>query len=153
MKKKDQFPLSEPFVVDAAHPEQVQFEAPLLIDPTTDDARLVSYEMDEGDCIATVVPGANQLETTRVIATIDVLGLNRLNRLNSKRADVWLACQEIIREYEAAAGLPHCLKEVRQAMAVAKLKSSIGYARELSSVADACIRKVAPEPLKAKVYS
>ena len=152
VKKKDQFPLAEPFVVDANHPEQIQLEAPLLIDPTTDDARLVSYEMDEDGCIATAVPGADELETQRVSATIDVLGLNRLPRLNSKRADIWKDCYETILEYKSAAGASQCLRLIREATAVAKLKKSIAYERELSSVADACIRKMAPEPLKAKIY-
>lgn len=153
VKKKDQFPLAEPLVVDANHPEQIQLEAPLLIDPTTDDARLISYEMDEDACIATAVPGADELESKRVNETIDVLGLNRLDRLNSKRAEVWKDCYETILEYKSAVGSPQCLRTLRQASAVKKLKKSIGYEKELSSVADACIRKMAPEPLKAKVYS
>lgn len=153
VKKKDQFPLAEPFVVDANHPEQIHFEAPLLIDPTTDDARLVSYEMDEDACIATAVPGADEVEKKRVEVTIDVIGLNRLPRLNLNRADTWRDSHDIILEYQSAATLPHCLKVLRQAMAVSKLKKSIEYERVFSSVADACIRKMAPESLKAKVYS
>lgn len=66
-----------------------QEEATVLIDPITDDARLISYEMDEDACIAVPLPGVNNSEKDSVTATIDILGLNRLDRLNQNCADTW----------------------------------------------------------------
>lgn len=152
VKKKDLFPLDEPDVATCDDPQSLKKEAPTLIDPLTDDARLISFEMDEDGCIAVSVPGATPIETARVKATIDILGLNRLDRLNRKRADVWQDCCEKIAEYNSAADEPACMRKLRQAMSVRSLQAMAAYETELSSVAGACIMKVGPEQLKAKVY-
>lgn len=151
VKKRDVFPLSEPQRASADSPASLKLEAALLIDPITDDARLISYEMDEDGCIAVPAAGIDDCEEKRATTTIDILGLNRLDRLNQKRADVWKDCQDTIADYLSAAGDPQSLKALRQELAVTKLRKSVGYDREFSSVAEACIRKTAPEPVRAKV--
>lgn len=152
VKKKDSFPLSEPPRATFDNPNSIKLEAPTLIDPVTDDARLISYEMDEDGCIAVPAAGIDEREESRATVTIDVLGLNRLDRLNQKRAGVWNRCREEVAEYLSATGEPQALKSLRQLVAVAHLKGMIGYREELSSVAEACIRKTASESLCAKVF-
>ena len=152
VKKSDVFPLSEVQRASSDNPASLKLEATILIDPITDDARLISYEMDEDGCIAVPVPGVDDAENDRVAVTIDILGLNRLDRLNQNRADVWNKCRENIADYLSAANEPHCLKAVRQLLAVESLRKLVVYEAEFSSIADACIRKTAPETIKAKVY-
>lgn len=152
VKKSDVFPLSETQRATPDNPASLKLEATVLIDPTTDDAHLISYEMDEEVCIAVPMPGVDESEAGRATATIDILGLNRLNRLNQNRAGVWKECREGIADYLTAADDPQCMKTLRQATAVVALKKLIGYEKEFSSVADACIRKTANEAIKAKVY-
>jgi hypothetical protein len=123
-----------------------------LIDPTTDDARLISFEMDEDACLAVAMPGADADDCARVDATIDIIGLNRLDRLNQKRADVSRDCQEKLASYEAAAQDPPALKLLQRANIVNDLKKRVQYESELSSVAEACIRKLGSEVLKAQVH-
>ncbi len=151
-KKNDIFPLCEGCCATADDPKSLKLEAPLLIDPITDDARLISYEMDEEGCRATSIAGIDDAEQHRADNTIEILGLNRLNRLNQNRADVWRKCVGKIKDYTSAAGEPQSLKQLRQAIAIADLKKMIGYEEEFSSVAEACIRKTAPLAIQAKVY-
>lgn len=151
-KKNDIFPLCEGQCATASDPNSLKLEAPLLIDPITDDARLISYEMDEESCRATPIAGIDTAEQHRADNTIEILGLNRLDRLNQNRADVWRKCADKIRDYVSASGDPQCLKQLRQAIAIADLKKMISYEEEFSSIAEACIRKTASEVIQAKVY-
>jgi len=43
-------------------------------------------------------------------------------------------------------------KKLMQIISVSSLKKCIAYEAEISSVAEACIRKCVPEPLIARVY-
>lgn len=151
VKKKDIFPFAEPQRANPDDPASLKLEAPLLIDPTTDDAKLISYEVDEDGCRAVPQEGIYPSELTRAEATIDILGLNRLDRLNQKRRDMWNLAAEKVGEYVSAVGDPQCIRLVRQAGAVVELKRLTGYNTEFSSIADACIEKVAPAVLRAKV--
>lgn len=151
VKKSDVFPLDEPQRAVADNPASLTFEAPSLIDPITDDARLISYEMDEDACIAVPIDGADPIDKKRAATTIDILGLNRLDKLNQKRADVWRECRQDIAEYSAASGETYCLKTLKQALVVTELKKKVKYEKEFSSIAQACIRKTAPETLRAKI--
>ena len=60
----------------------------------------------------------------RALRTIDILGLNRLDRLNKKRADYWQKCLDEIAEYGVDG--PQVLRCVRQASAITKLKRDGG---------------------------
>jgi hypothetical protein len=152
VKKKDVFPICSGQRAISDDPDSLKLEATMLIDPTTDDARLVSYEMDEDSCVAVPAADVDNAEELRAKVTIDVLGLNRLDRLNQKRADVWRGVREVVSDYQSATGDPQQLKAVRQIMAISSLRKAVRYEREFSSVAEACIRKTAPEAVRAKVY-
>jgi hypothetical protein len=96
VKKSDVFPFSEPQRANPGNPASLKLEAPLLIDPTTDDAKLISYEVDEDGCRAVPQEGIHPADLARAKATIDILGLNRLDRLNQKRRDMWnLSAEEV----------------------------------------------------------
>lgn len=151
VKKSDVFPFSEPQRAASDDPASLKLEAPLLIDPTTDDAKLISYEVDEDGCRAVPQEGILLSDLARAKATIDILGLNRLDRLNQKRRDMWNLSAEKVGEYVSAATDPQCMRMLRQAGVVADLKRLIAYEAEFSSIADACIEKVAPPILRAKV--
>jgi hypothetical protein len=58
---------------------------------------------------------------------------------------------EAIADYQSAAEEPQALKATRQIPAIKVLRQSIGYEREFSSGAEACIRKTVPEAVQAKV--
>jgi len=155
-KKSDMFPLVE---LPRAHVSwsaaQLDTEAIVLIDPKTDEARLISFEMDEEDsCIAVPAGGIDDEDLFRVEKTIEIFGLNRLVRLNHKRGLTWRNCVMKIADYQSAASCSEFRhqKIVMQRMAVKSLKELIGYEAEFSSVAEACIRKCAPEPLMARVF-
>jgi hypothetical protein len=152
VKKSDVFPLVQGHRAAHDAPGSLRLEAPTLIDPTTDDARLISFEMDEDGCRAVPTPGADEQDCARVDATIEIIGLNRLDRLNQKRADVWRECQEKLAIYEAAAQEPPALRALQRALIIAELKKRIRYECELSSVAEACIRKLGSEVVRAQVY-
>lgn len=152
VKKSDVFPLVNGHRATHDVPGSLRLEAPTLIDPITDDARLISYEMDEDGCRAVPMPGADGEDCARVEATIEIIGLNRLDRLNQKRADVWRDCQEKLTRYEAAAQEPLALKTLQRALILDDLKKRVRYETELSSVAEACIRKLGTEVVKAQVY-
>jgi hypothetical protein len=152
VKKKDVFPIVEGARANADDPISLELEAPLLIDPMTPQTRLVSYEKDEDGCIAVPAAAINEVEKFRAENTIDVLGLNKRDRLNAKRADYWDKCMEAIAEYSTE-GNAYALCLVRQASAVSKLKGMVAYKAEFSSVVEACIRKKAPESLIAEVFA
>lgn len=152
VKKNDVFPLISGHRATADKPGSLKLEAPALLDPTTDDARLISFEMDEDGCRAVPMPGADDEDCARVETTIEVIGLNRLDRLNRKRADVWEECREQLTSFEAASQEPPALKQIQRALVVAELKKRLRYERELSSVAEACIRKLGSDLVKAQVY-
>ncbi len=152
VKKSDVFPLLEGHRATHDSPGSLRLEAPALIDPTTDDARLISFEMDEDGCRAVPMPGAEEEDCARVKDTIEIIGLNRLDRLNQKRADVWRDCHEKLISYEAAAQEPPALKQLQRALIIDDLKKRVRYESELSSVAEACIRKLGSEVVKAQVY-
>tara|TARA_R110000850_G_scaffold258078_1_gene384540 strand:- start:863 stop:1681 length:819 start_codon:yes stop_codon:yes gene_type:complete len=151
VKKSDVFPLVNGHRATYDMPESLELEAPTLIDPTTNDARLISFEMDEDGCRAVPMPGAEEEDCLRVDATIEIIGLNRLDRLNQKRADVWRYCQEKIASYESYAQAPLALKQLHRALILNDLRECVKYESELSSVAEACIRKLGNEVIKAQV--
>lgn len=153
VKKKDVFPFAEAQRGNPKDLGSLKLEAPLLIDPVTDDAKLISYEMDEDGCRAVPQEGIDESDLKRAAATIDILGLNRLDRLNQKRRDVWKLSADKVVEYVSAANDPQCMRMLRQAGAVVELKRLTAYETEFSSIADACIEKTAPPVLRAKVRS
>ena len=152
VKKNDVFPLLCGHRATVDEPGSLMLEAPALLDPTTDDARLISFEMDEDGCRAVPMPGADEDDRARVETTIEVIGLNRLDRLNQKRADVWEECREQLTSYEAASQEPLPLKRLQRALIIKDLRKRVRYEQELSSVAEACIRKLGSEVVKAQVY-
>lgn len=152
VKKNDVFPLVSGHRAAPDDSSSLALEAPALLDPTSDDARLISFEMDEDGCRAVPSGGADEEDRNRVLTTIEVIGLNRLDRLNGKRADVWEACREKLASYAAASGDPSALKRLQRALAVIDLKKRVAYESEFSSVAEACIRKVGSEVVCAQVF-
>lgn len=152
VKKSDVFPLVGGHRASPGDEDSIKLEAHAVLDPTTDDARLISFEMDEDGCRAVSSVGADEEDRVRVDATIDVIGLNRLDRLNRKRADVWEECREKLASYESASGEPPAMKRLQRALIVSDLKKRVAYERELSSVAEACIRKVGSELVCAQVF-
>lgn len=129
----------------------LKLEAPVLIDPKTDETRLITYEKDEDACLAVPAAGINETEEFRAKKTIEVLGLNIRDRLTQKRSEYWDRCLMAIADYKGAEG-PYVLRLVGQASALKKLKEMVEYKAEFSSVAEACIRKNAPGPLIASVF-
>lgn len=150
VKKLDVFPIVEGARANCADLVSLELEAPLLIDPLTDQTRLISYEKDEDGCMAVPMAGIAEADEHRALRTIDILGLNRLDRLNQKRADYWQKCLNEIAGYGVDG--PQVLRCVRQASAITKLKEMVAYCSEFSSVSEACIRKNAPAPLVACVF-
>jgi hypothetical protein len=95
--------------------------------------------------------GADEDDCARVDATTDIIGLNRLDRLNQKRAGVWRDCEDRLASYDAAAGEPYALKTLKRASVVEDLRRRVKFESELSPVAEACIRKLGSEAVKAQV--
>jgi hypothetical protein len=134
---------------------QLDIEAIVLIDPKTDEVRLIFFEMDEEDCyIAVPAGGIDKEDLIKAENTIGILGLNRLARLNHKRGLTWRNCKVKIADFQSAASCWEFRhqKKLMQIISVNSLKKCIAYEAEFSSVAEACIRKCAPEPLIARVY-
>jgi hypothetical protein len=150
VKKLDVFPVIEGARANCADPVSLELEAPLLIDPLTDQTRLISYERDEDGCVAVPAAGINKADDHRAERTIEVIGLNRLDKLNQKRADFWETCRMAIADYSIDG--PQALRRVYQELALKKLKEMVAYTAEFSSVSEACIRKNAPSPLIASVF-
>lgn len=151
VKKLDVFPIIEGARANHADIVSLKLEAPVLIDPKTDQARLITYEKDEDACIAVPAAGINEVEENRAKKTIEVLGLNIRDRLNQKRADYWDRCLMAIADYKSA-DIPYASKIIFQAIAIKRLKEMITYEAEFSSVSEACIRKNAPASLTASVF-
>ena len=151
VKKGDLFPIIEGVRCSADNPVSLELEAPVLIDPLTDQTRLISYEKDEDACIAVVAAGITEPDITRAVKTIEIMGLNLRPRLNEKRNEFWDRCMMKIDEYRNAPGA-QVLRLVAQASAKAALKEMVQYNSEFSSVSEACIRKYAPEPLIAAIF-
>lgn len=151
VKKGDLFPIIEGLRCTAYDQVSLQLEAPVLIDPLSDQTRLISYEKDEDACIAVVAAGANEPDITRAKITIDIMGLNLRPRLNEKRNDFWDRCMMRIAEHKNASGA-QALRLVAQSSAKAALKEMVHYDSEFSSVSEACIRKHASEPLIAAIF-
>ncbi|MBU4152375.1 MAG: hypothetical protein KKD63_05810 [Proteobacteria bacterium] len=151
VKKGDLFPIVEGARANSNDPVSLELEAPLLIDPLTEQARLISYEKDEDACVAVPASGINGDEAERAENTIAILGLNKRDRLNQKRATYWDKCLMTIEDYKSAAG-PQALRLVHQLSALKRLKEMVEYKSEFSSISEACIRKNAPEPLIANVF-
>lgn len=154
-KKSDQFPLMEGESRAAALCSEVQLklEGAVLIDPLTDQTRLISYDRDDDGCIAVLAGGIDEIEKFKAEKTIEILGLNRIDRLNQKRGKKWDECLSLIEDYrgaqaQGAQALVWLLKQV----SIAHLKEKIKYDAEFSSVAEACIRKQAPEAVVAAVF-
>jgi hypothetical protein len=152
VKKNDVFPLISGHRASPDDAGSLRLEAPTLLDPTTEDARLISFEMDEDGCRALASGGADEEDIARVAMTIEVIGLNRLDRLNRKRADVWEECREQLASYDAASNEPSAMKKLQRALIVVDLKKRVDYKSELSSVAEACIRKLGSEVVCAQVF-
>ncbi len=152
VKKSNLFPIAEGERAKPNRPTTLQLECPLLIDPVTPDARLISYEKDEDACIAVSAAGIDAEDKARSLNTIDIFGLNIRDRLNQKRALYWDKCMMAIADFKSAKG-PQALKAVTRASALSKLKEMVAYKAEFSSVSEACIRKNAPEPLIAEVFA
>jgi hypothetical protein len=151
VKKGDLFPIIEGNRCTANDPVSLELEAPVLIDPLTEQTRLVSYDKDEDACIAVVASGIEQRDQIRAEKTIEIMGLNLRPRLNEKRNEFWDRCRLRILEYQSAGG-PQVLRLVAQASAMAALKEMVQYETEFSSVSAACIRKNASESLIAAVF-
>jgi hypothetical protein len=90
-------------------------------------------------------------ENGRAEHSIRVFGLNRISRLNEKRAQFWDDCAATIAEYQSTQGA-QALDACLQALALTRLRKMIDYAAEFSSVMEACLRKNAPESLVASVF-
>lgn len=147
VKKGDLFPVVEGPRCTADGTIALRLESPILIDPIDeDDVGLISYEKDEDACLAVCASDIAEADKTRVTQSIEILGLNRLDRLNTKRAMYWDKCLQSIEEYKTSTG-PQPLRKFAQASARKHLKEMITYEAEFSSVVLACIRKNAPESL------
>lgn len=154
VKKGDLFPLAEGVRCSPDHPESIYLEAPLLIDPISDQARLISYEIDEEGCRAIPTADIDEKDEQRALKTIEILGLNIRHRLNVKRRSVWDDCLSQIAKFKGI-NITRCgqaLKILLQEEAKLALKRKIEYSREFSSVAEACIEKEAPIHLKRMVF-
>jgi hypothetical protein len=149
-KKGHLFPIVEG---GRATPEDLislRLEAPLLIDPITDQTRLITYEKDEDACIAIPSAGITKPEEYRAEKTIELLGLNIRDRLNQKRAEYWEKCIMAIADYNVDG--PQALRIFHQTSAITKLREMVAYNAEFSSVSEACIRKNAPGNLISLVF-
>jgi hypothetical protein len=151
VKKGDLFPIIEGDRCTANNPVSLQLEAPVLIDPLSDQTRLISYEKDEDACIAVVAAGIVEPDINRAKKTIEIMGLNLRSRLNEKRNEFWDKCMMKITEHRNAPGA-QALRLVAQSSAKAALKEMVHYDAEFSSVSEACIRKYASEALIAAVF-
>jgi hypothetical protein len=125
VKKSDVFPILEGARA-TQDPVSLELECPVLIDPISDQTRFVSYEKDEDGCRAVPAAGVGESEKFRAEQSIELLGLNKRDRLNRKRADFWERCLATINEYQSAGG-PVVLRQVQQAAAIKTLKEMVNY--------------------------
>jgi len=154
VKKGDLFPITEGSRCNPNDPVSLKLEAPVLIDPRTDQARLISFEADEDGCRAIPAGGIDEQDRLRAEKTIDILGLNIRDQLNAKRKEKWDDCLRHIADFLGAQKTygVQTLKIVHQALAKTALVHMKRYEAEFSSVAEACIEKKAPESLKRMVF-
>ncbi|MDM3845643.1 MAG: hypothetical protein PT116_11485 [Aphanizomenon gracile PMC638.10] len=153
VKKKDMFPLVYGYPAKPFDEKSLAIEAPVLLDPCIEsEASLISFN-DAGEAIPAEDIHTEQI--FRVEKTIEILGLNRLGRLVNSRSLTWNKCLFKILEYKNAASvLPHqALIQVKQASAVKELKQMVKYEEEFSSVAIACIEKMAPGHLRKQIFT
>lgn len=153
-KKGDVFPICEGARCKPDNEPSFHLEVPVLIDPITDQARLISFELDEDGVLAISACGNNSAEQDRADRTIEILGLNRLDVLNRNRKRVWDACFAHIEQYRGALGTTgaQALALVEQAKAKDALVQLAAYEAEFSSVAGACIEKKAPQALRQMIF-
>lgn len=154
-KKRDLFPLMEGERRAGVNctEGQLRLEGAVLIDPLTEQTRLISYERDDSGCIAVLAGDIDDLERFKAEKTIEILGLNLKPRLNQKRGNKWDECLKHIQDYKGArAQGAQALIWLMKEMSIAQLKDKVKYDAEFSSIAEACIRKKAPEPLIAAVF-
>ena len=87
------------------------------------------------------------------MSAIEVNYLRKENeRLKQALQRIWDECKMVIADYEGATG-PQCLAIIEQTRARMRLRRMIDYMAEFSSVAEACVRKNAPESLVASVFA
>ena len=153
VKKNDVFPVAIPGHANPGDPDSLKLEGCHLIDPADEDeAWLLSFEREpDGLCLAGASPSVEGDDAERVRTTIDVLGLNRLENLNRNRAAVWDQCLAKIQDYENANREPLQFRRLRQRIVVRALAELAWEEAEFSSVALACIQKLAPLVLRQKV--
>ena len=154
VKKRDLFPVEFPGLAAAGKPATLDVEACSLIDPLKPEAWLISFERgDNGECVAEPSPGVDGDDLKRVTITIEVLGLNRLVALNKNRAGIWDQCFARIQDYKNAGNEPilNTCEALRFVAARALVELS-SEAAEFSSVAKACIAKLAPLALRQHVH-
>lgn len=150
-KKGDIFPILHGSRANPDDQTSMHLECPTLLDPLKSlDAGLISFEKEEGLCIA--IPAANIDDTDRQKAerTIEILGLNIRDRLNQKRTKFWDECLMKIADYQGfrnTCGGADALVSVMREQLAKELEQKVAYDAEFSSVVKACIRKKAPEPL------
>ncbi|WP_125721918.1 hypothetical protein [Pseudoalteromonas rubra] len=154
-KKGDLFPIlkGETRATPNCPEAQLKLEGAVLIDPLTDQTRLISYDRDDDGCIAVLAGGIDEIEKFKAEKTIEILGLNRLDKLNQKRGKKWDECLAEIEDYNGArAHGAQALVWLMKERAIVNLKKKVKYEAEFSSIAEACIRKKAPEPVIAAVF-
>lgn len=153
VKKRDRFPVQYPGVAQPETPVALEIEGHVLLDPLKDEAWFISFERkDNGDCEAGPSPGLEGVDLERVVITIDVLGLNRLKALNENRAEIWDRCVARIHDYKYAGNeqILHT-REALRLVAAKALAEMCSEDAEFSSVAKACIDKLAPSPLRKQI--
>jgi hypothetical protein len=152
-KKGDLFPIAEGRRCgdDAV---SLHLEAPILIDPISDQTRLISFDVDEDGCVAVAAASASPSELVRVEKTIEILGLNIRDKLNEKRKSKWDEAMRHIGNYAGAQHVTgaHCLAMIIQSTAKIELRKLAEYGAEFSSVVEACVSKNAPESLGRLVF-
>lgn len=153
-KKGDLFPITHGCRCSPNDDASLRLECPVLIDPTKDEARLISFEADEDACTAIPAAGIADYERNRAEQTIRIIGLNLRDKLNQKRSGTWKRALAKISDFKSAQQTEgaQALALLQQRNAKKELREMVAYDVEFSSVAEACIRKNAPEPLVASVF-
>ncbi|MTJ51967.1 hypothetical protein FJR38_04405 [Anabaena sp. UHCC 0253] len=143
------FPLKYGHPAQLSDEPSLEIEAHILLDPCKKgEAFLISFEAGG---LAVPAEGDDE-DKYRADKTIEILGLNRLGRLVDNRSDKWNKCLFKILEYENASG-HQALKIVHRALATNALKEMVKPEEEFSSVALACINKIAPMPLRQEIMT
>lgn len=153
VKKRDLFPILGTRAKKSCTDDELCLESPLIINPTTDQAYLISFQIDEGGCFAVEAEGIDENENQIAVNTISILGLNRLPILNDSRRKTWDQCIELINRYKTPVNRYPALALVEKTQHVIALTEKIQYGAEYSSVAISCIRKNAPESLVTAVFA